>query len=261
MGLSLAALVGIATAQTTTTCNPMQFDCPEEPALSMSYNFDLSQESNSSTWNLLGGQAEYQPDGILLPLNAQKEAPTLYSQWTIMFGRVEVHMKAAKGQGIVSSITMLSKDLDEIDWELIGGNETHVQTNYFGKGNETTYDRAVWYPVENPMDSFRNYTVDWTKDKIDFFVDTALVRTLHYEDALGGANFPQTPMTLQIGIWAGGDPDNKEGVIEWAGGKTDYTKVPFNMYVQSVKVQDYGSGKSYKYGDRTGSYQSIISTP
>lgn len=263
VGIALVALVGLATAQTHTTCNPTHKDCPEEPALAMAYNFDFSQESNGSTWDIVSGQHRYQKDGLLLPINAQKESPTLTSQFTIMFGRLEVHMKGARGQGIVSGIVLLSKDLDEIDWELIGGNETHVQSNYFGKGNQTSFDRAVWHPINNPMDEFHNYTLHWTAEKIDFFVDTALVRTLMYEDALGGKNYPQTPMTVMIGVWAGGDKDNnKQGVIDWAGGETDFNQVPFHMYVESVNIEDFTTGaKAYKYGDRSGSWESIQSIP
>jgi hypothetical protein len=42
-------------------------------------------------------------------------------------------MTAAKGQGIISSVVLQSQDLDEVDWEWIGGQEGKVQANYFGK--------------------------------------------------------------------------------------------------------------------------------
>lgn len=40
-------------------------------------------------------------------------------------------MKAASGQGIVSSIVLESDDLDEIDWEFLGGDTTQVQSNFY----------------------------------------------------------------------------------------------------------------------------------
>lgn len=46
-------------------------------------------------------------------------------------------------------------------------------------------------------------------------------------------------------------------LLEWAGGKTDYTAGPFTMYLKSLKVTDYSTGNSYKYGDNSGSWQSI----
>ena len=84
---------------------------------------------------------------------------------------------------------------------------------------------------------------------------------LEYEDANGGKSFPQSPMNVRLGIWAGGDKDNDKYTIEWAGGETDYDAGPYTMYVQNVRVADFSSGKEYKYGDRTGSWESIEIVP
>ena len=83
------------------------------------------------------------------------------------------------------------------------------------------------------------------------------MRTLKYADANGGKDFPQTPMRIKIGIWAGGDSSNSEGTIEWAGGETDFDDVPFIMYVDSINITNYNPASSYKYSDKTGSYTSI----
>ena len=40
----------------------------------------------------------------------------------MLFGKIEVVLQAAPGQGIVSSSVMMSDDLDEIDWEWSGSN-------------------------------------------------------------------------------------------------------------------------------------------
>lgn len=64
-------------------------------------------------------------------------------------------------------------------------------------------------------------------------------------------------MNLRLGIWAGGDPSEPNGTIEWAGGVTDFSKAPFTMTVKSVRVSDASRGTTYKYGDETGSWQSI----
>jgi len=132
-----------------------------------------------------------------------------------------------------------------------------------GKGNTTAYDRAVWYPISNTQD-LHNYTTVWTADKIQWYVDDKVVRTLNYNDsiALNGKTYPQTPMTVRLGIWAGGDPtENPNGTVEWAGGKTDYKQGPFTMVVQGLEVEDFSSGKAYKYGDTSGSWESVQITP
>jgi beta-glucanase (GH16 family) len=111
--------------------------------------------------------------------------------------------------------------------------------------------------VSTPEEFFHTYAVNWTSSKIEWLVDGSVVRTLNYADAVDGTNFPQTPSRIKIGIWAGGDPDNSEGTIEWAGGETDYDEIPFTMYVKSVKVINYNPAKSYTYTDKTGAYTSI----
>lgn len=257
---ALLGLVSIAFAQTFTDCDPLNSTCPANTALGQgNYSIDfLKYEMSKDVWNTTAGKVEYGNNGAEFVIRQRGDAPTVKTRFYIFFGTVEVIMRAARGQGIVSSIVIQSDTRDEIDWEWIGGNETHAQTNYFGKGNTTSYDRDEWHLVNNPMDEFHNYTTAWSKEQIDFYIDTQLVRTLKYEDANGGNNFPQTPSDVRLGVWAGGDEKNDEYTIEWAGGKTDYDDTPYTMYVRSVRVTDATSGATqYEYGDNSGSWESI----
>lgn len=111
--------------------------------------------------------------------------------------------------------------------------------------------------VTTPEETYHTYGVNWTSSKTEWILDGTVVRTLEYADALNGKNYPQTPMTIRIGIWAGGDPDNSEGTIEWAGGETDYDDGPFIMYLESVNIINYTPAEYYKYTDKTGDYTSI----
>lgn len=175
----------------------------------------------------------------------------------MFFGRMEVHLKAAPGTGIVSSVVLLSDVLDEVDWEWLGGKDGDVQTNYYGKGNDAADTRSATFPVTNAQEEFHNYTIHWTKDSCEWYINGVAVRTLNYADALGGENYPQTPMRVKLGIWAGGDPDNAEGTIEWAGGETDYAGAPYTMTVQKIMIENLNPAESYTYSDETGSYKSI----
>lgn len=157
----------------------------------------------------------------------------------------------------MSSAILESDDLDEIDWEWLGGTATEVETNYFGKGNTSTYDRETYVQMADSQADFHNYTIVWTKETTTWMIDGESVRTLAYADANGGSNYPQTPMRVKLGIWAGGDPSNPEGTITWAGGETDYNDGPFTAYIQSVSITNYNPANSYTYGDLTGSYESI----
>jgi beta-glucanase (GH16 family) len=199
----------------------------------------------------------YTSSGAQFTISEQGDSPTIETSWYFFFGRAEVLMRAAPGTGIVSSVVLESDVLDEVDWEWLGGENAEVQTNYFGKGNTTSYDRGGTSAVSDAQGTTHNYTIDWTTESITWYIDGTLMRTLAYADALNGKNYPQTPMRLKLGIWAGGDPDNAEGTIEWAGGETDYTAGPYTMYVESVSIYNANPASSYTYGDMTGDWTSI----
>lgn len=94
----------------------------------------------------------------------------------------------------------------EVDWEWTGGNTTHVQTNFFGKGNTTSFDRGANFPVDSPMDSWHNYTVHWTAQQLQWWIDGKMMRSLDYngKGTLDGYNYPQTPMNVRlVGFTAG----------------------------------------------------------
>lgn len=248
-------LAALARGQTSTSCNPTETTCDPDEALGMTIDVDFTQgEVNSFTSS--GGTPTYSDDGVTFTINEEGDAPTLNSVFYIMFGKVEITMKCADGTGIVSSVVLQSDDLDEIDMEFLGGYPTELQTMYFGKG-ERADGAAVTVTTDNNQENFITYTVDWSANRIIWSVAGEQVRVLEYNDADG--YYPQTPMMLKMGIWAGGDPDNAEGTISWAGGETDYSDGPFSMTVQSVVVTDYSTGSEYKYGNESGLWQSIES--
>ncbi|KEQ76103.1 concanavalin A-like lectin/glucanase [Aureobasidium namibiae CBS 147.97] len=256
------AVIPLAFAQTYTTCNPMEKTCPNDVGLdSASFACDFTKgKSALASWSAATGTSlTYDGSkGAQFVINGKNQAPTISSDFYIFFGRVDVTMQAAPGVGIVSSMVLQSEDLDEIDWEWLGGDTTQAQTNYFGKGNTTSYDRGTYQSVSSPQTTMHTYTFDWTKDKVDWLIDGVIVRTLKYADAVGGENFPQTPMRLKLGNWIAGDPaTNAKGTIEWAGGETDFSQAPFTMYVKSVSVTNYNPAGAYQWTDKTGSYESI----
>ncbi|KND94658.1 putative glycosidase CRH1 [Tolypocladium ophioglossoides CBS 100239] len=185
------------------------------------------------------------------------DAPQLNSLFYIMFGRVEITLKAAPGAGIVSSLVLESDDLDEIDIEWLGANPDEMQSNYFGKGRTTTYNRGQFHSVPGTQAQWIKYTVDWTQDRIVWMAGGKVVRTLAQKDAEEG-QYPQTPMRIKFGSWSGGDPNtNAAGTVSWARGPTDYSKGPFTMQVQTVVIADYSTGKEYRYKDTSGTWGSI----
>lgn len=111
--------------------------------------------------------------------------------------------------------------------------------------------------MRGTQDRWVRYEVDWTAERIRWLVDGAEVRSLAAADAAAG-QYPQTPMRLLLGAWAGGDPArNQQGTVAWARGLTDFSRGPFVMRVRSLAVRDYSTGRQYRYADQSGSWQSI----
>ncbi|KAI0204077.1 concanavalin A-like lectin/glucanase domain-containing protein [Astrocystis sublimbata] len=253
------ALVSSTAAQLSTKCNPTEKECRPDPALGTDFTFQFNSTPPDDTFKSEANGIKYDDkNGAIFTIAEKGQSATLASNFYFFFGRTEVMMKAAQGQGIISSIVWGSDTLDEVDWEFKGGNDSFAFSNYYGKGNTNVTGTGGDHPVSGSIFDLHNYTTVWTKDKLEWHMDGNLVRTLHAQDANATKNFPQTPMTIRLGSWVGGDPDHQApGTVEWAGGATDWAQAPFHMYVESVRVEDFSSGKEYKYTDTSGSWQSI----
>jgi len=260
----LAALLPSALAQTHTDCNPLEKKgCPNMPALGGNVTFNFKEKWNNDIWKKVNqGTVKTNDFGTTFTVAKEGDSAQLQSKFYMLFGRLEVVMKAAPGQGIISSAILQSEALDEIDWEFKGINNTRVSTAYFGKANMSDpLDRGKDFDMAPTQDDFHNYTIDWTKDRIQWWVDDKMIRELKEADAKPNPNhFPQTPMNIRIGPWAGGDvKNNAQGVVEWAGGATDFSKGPFTMVVRDVYAKDYTTAKEYSWEnmDSSGDWEKV----
>ncbi|EDK38289.2 hypothetical protein PGUG_02387 [Meyerozyma guilliermondii ATCC 6260] len=254
--MKLVSILAFATSTlAASSCNPLKATgCPGNVALATSIKEDFAESSKYFPIIKSEAQASYGSDGLTLSIKKRFDNPSFKSSFYIMFGKVEVVMQAAEGQGIVSSFYLQSDDLDEIDIEMLGGDDTQFQSNFFSKGNVQTYDRGEFHTVTpNPLENFHTYTIDWSKGSLTWSLDGQVVRTLLPNNPQG---YPQTPMYIMGGIWAGGDSSNEPGTIEWAGGPTTYGPT-YSMHIKSLIVTDYSTGDKYVYSNQSGSWQSI----
>lgn len=253
--MATTALFSPVAAQTWSNCNPtLRTDCPPDSALGRTVNIDLKSPSDSFTPQ---GNPTYDSDGVSFTVAKSGDSPQLTSKWYIMFGKVDIEVQAAPGAGIVSSFVLQSDTLDEIDWEWLGADPDQVQTNYFGKGQTTTYNRGAFHADPGSQRGFKKYTIEWTPEQIVWQIDGVTVRTL--EPANAQNQYPQSPMQVKFGAWSGGDPANSPGTIQWSRGPTDYSNGPYTMKVRSLQVQDYSTGTQYVYTDQSGTWGSIRS--
>ncbi|KAI5956223.1 hypothetical protein KGF54_000698 [Candida jiufengensis] len=189
---------------------------------------------------------KFTPQGLELTIRKEFDNPALTSSFYIMYGKVEAQIKGSFGPGIVSSFYLQSDDLDEIDVaEILGGDPFNYQTNYFIKGNVTTYDRARYHRLKkSPLNEFYTYGVEWTPKYITWYLNGEPVRQLSRHNKQG---YPSSPMVLKLSLWSG-ETTQDQGTIAWSRGLTDYNNGPFTMYVKNLKVTDYSVAKSYMYG-------------
>lgn len=257
--VAVTALAAIASAQAPGDCDPTKDSCPNNPAMSQTWDTDFTIGKDAMKgWKRMDGDGDltYGPDGIEFTIASKDDSPTIGSLGYLHYGYVEVVMKAAPGVGVVSAVVLMSDDKDEVDWEWLGGVDSRVQQNYYGKGNTTTYDRMIEAPNPNNQNAFHSYALNWTAESLTWIIDGKPTRTLKKADANGGKSYPQSPCNIRMGNWPGGSSDN-EGVREWAGGNITYSKGPFKMTVKSVKAINYSPGKEYKWSDKTGNSDSI----
>ena len=273
--IAFSYIIAQAAAQTSSTCSPLESQCPPDTALGKSVTIDFTSGASDSF--TADGNPTYDSDGAAFSISQDGQAPTLTSDFYLMFGHVEFTLKPAPGTGIVSSAVMISDDLDEIDFEWLGGDSSQVQSNYFGKGQTPNYNRGAFHADPNNQANFHTYGITWTADQIVWEIDGTAVRTLTPETAQTNS-YPQTPMKLKVGAWVGGDSSNAPGVIgeslyinhnatyqlltyspAWAGGLATFGGAPYTMHVKSILAEDYSTGSQYSYGDNTGSWQSIKS--
>lgn len=222
--LPLALSVATASAQTFTDCNPLNSTCPDNPALGTTFAETYNktfEEFDKRFWNITAGESliSFDDNGAELALRKKGDSVTLKSNFYIFGGVAEIIFRAAPGKGIISTMILLSDNLDEIDWEIKGGNTTSVSNNYYGWGNLSQFHSE--YPeMANPnaMEDYHNYTIDWTKERIQFILNGNVVRTVGYQEP---GIYPQSPSRIQFGIWCGGCSD-QPGTVEWAGGAPDF---------------------------------------
>ncbi|KAM7187101.1 Concanavalin A-like lectin/glucanase domain containing protein, partial [Rhypophila sp. PSN 637] len=277
--LLLATSAGLVSGQAYSFCNPLKEKCPPAPGFPSSepYTSDFRTGSDSRIWTSVGKSSvpiKYPPGiGAVFSIHKQEDSPVLESDQYIFFGTVEVHLRAAAGQGIVNCIVLLSDTLDEIDFELLGGapHRWLVQSNYFGKGETGLFENGETHYLPHHLPSsattgqVHNYTVDWDRDKIVWFIDGVQVRRLDRHQARpvslvpGWDNFPQTPARVRIGLWAGGDPGNEPGTIEWAGGVTSFDRgeLPYEMVVEKVRIVNRYPAAAYWFKDFGGQWEGV----
>ena len=145
------------------------------------------------------------------------------------FGRYEVEMTAARGEGVISSFFTYTgphfdDPHDEIDFEFLGRDTTKVWLNRFVGGSKLP---GQWIDLGfDAADEPHLYAFEWLPDEIIWYVDgRELLRVDDGEKAI-----PEHPGKVYINIWAGGERQR-----QWSGVAPDTQSTSARYYCMSYQ--------------------------
>ncbi len=157
-----------------------------------------------------------------------------------LYGRVEVKAKLPKGKGTWPAIWMLSTDWKYGGWPASGEIDIMEHVGYdpgviHGTIHTESYNHSIGtqkegkITVEDCMDEFHVYAIDWSENKMDFFVDDRLYYTVTRDPKEGYKGWPfDQRFHLIMNLAVGGNWGGKEGI--------DDSIWPQRMEVDYVRV-------------------------
>ena len=143
------------------------------------------------------------------------------ASWT--FGRFEVRAKLPKGRGVWPAIWMLGDNFHKVGWprcgeldimEFVGFQPRTIHANVhcqkYNHANDTA--KGLKIEIDNPSDAFHVYAMEWTTERIDFFVDDQ--KYFSFENEGGGeAAWPfDQPQYLLLNLAIGGSWGGQQGI-------------------------------------------------
>lgn len=154
------------------------------------------------------------------------------------YGKFEARIKIPKGQGMWSAFWMLGNDIDKVGWAECG--EIDIMEN-IGKEPKTIYgtlhgpgysgDKSVSSSIKlkkNVADDFHVFTTEWEENKISFFMDGKLYKTLTPKDLPAGKKWVfDHPFFMLLNFAIGGP---------WGGNPNKTSVFPQEMLIDYVRV-------------------------
>lgn len=152
------------------------------------------------------------------------------------YGNFEVRAKLPIGRGLWPAFWMLGANIDQVNWpdcgeidilEYIGKEPKTIYTSLHTKdshGNTINTKKTVIDDIET---GFHLFAVNWTADKIEFFVDATLIYTFSPEDKTEDIWPFNQPFYLIINLAIGGN---------FGGPEVDDSIFPQEFIIDYIKV-------------------------
>lgn len=156
------------------------------------------------------------------------------------YGRFEARIKIARGQGMWSAFWMLGSNIDTVGWstcgevdvmENIGREPLTVHGTIHGPGYSGANGIGAPFNSANNQkfaEDFHVYATEWTENKIAFYVDGVLYKTITPQDLPAGKTWVYDhPFFMILNLAVGGN---------WGGAPDATTVFPQTMLIDYVRV-------------------------
>ena len=156
------------------------------------------------------------------------------------YGRFEARIKIPKGQGMWAAFWMLGNNIDQVGWstcgeldimENIGREPSIVHGTVHGPGYSGANGITSSYSLANNQifaDDFHVYATEWSENKIQFYVDGSLYKTITPQDLPTGQQWVfEHPFFMILNLAIGGN---------WGGAPDATTPFPGEMKIDYVRV-------------------------
>jgi endo-1,3-1,4-beta-glycanase ExoK len=179
---------------------------------------------------------------VTLPAVAQNKpykGGELFSQQAVLYGRMEMRMRMARGSGILSTFFTYKNGSEgaqtfweEIDIEVFGKEDATVwQSNIItGLGTRVTTEAEHTHPT-SLADGYHTYALAWTPDYVAWELDDNEIRRVESSQVADLTN----PQSLRFNLWAA-------NIVEWVG-DFDTSALPQYQYVNWISYSSYENGQ------------------
>lgn len=158
-------------------------------------------------------------------------------KFEFQYGKVEMRAKIPYGQGIWPAFWMLGADFKEVGWpdcgeidimENIGKEPNIIHGTVHGPGYYGSMGIGNTYSIEqNFTDDFHVFTIDWSEDKIEWFVDGVLYHTMNPDKTIGNEWVFNKKFFLLLNLAVGGN---------WPGYPDETTIFPQKFIIDYIRV-------------------------
>ncbi|KAJ2077845.1 putative glycosidase CRH2, partial [Coemansia sp. RSA 988] len=161
-------------------------------------------------------QNAYQTQDSVVWRLTQECGTTMVYPWDFHYGRIEARVRIGAGSGVVTALLLLGPaPSDEIDFEWVGQDLTHVQTMYYVQAHRieaTSQAFGVSQHKDSDLStSYQDYAIELREDSVKWYLNGGLLRTLNK----GADEFPSDASRAKMGIWDGTQTGGWAGSVDW----------------------------------------------